>query len=286
MRNITENLITDMKTNNSNEHPIVSVVVPVFNSERTIKSTVRSILDQTFRQIEVIIIDDGSCDSTPIKCGELALLDNRVKIYKLESSSGGPAKPRNLGITVAKGIWVAFCDSDDIWHSRKLELQLQNVGLNPDSILCSQIKEFSVDENVNLNQIIQSVGVVRYCVNDMLRKNRVATSSAMIKRETINRVGYFNESKDLVAIEDYDFWLRVLLMSGSNVCMINVPLTYYRLSSGSLSANKVSMLIKVAKLLWFYSVREKTYGSIFRWASHIAFYCILSFRNRIILKRM
>jgi teichuronic acid biosynthesis glycosyltransferase TuaG len=269
-----------------NKNPIVSVIVPVFNSEATIEATVMSILNQSVHHLEVIIVDDGSNDATSTRCNNLALLDERIRLYRFESPSGGPAKPRNCGISVANGEWVAFCDSDDIWNFKKLEIQLEVGEYNKESIICTQIKEFCLNSNINPKEILNSYRLNIYYFNDMLIKNRVATSSAMIRRNIINRVGNFNESKGLIAIEDYDLWLRVLSMSGSNVCMVDAPLTYYRNSDKSISANKAAMLIKVAKLLWRYSGVQNSGGALMTWTWCMVCYCFLSIKNRLIHNRM
>lgn len=104
--------------------PKVSIIIPAYNSSRFLKRAIGSILAQTFRDWELLIVDDCSKDSTPLIVEEYSKFDKRVKLFKTDHNSGGFAIPKNIGIENSKGKYIAFLDHDDEWFPEKLEKQL------------------------------------------------------------------------------------------------------------------------------------------------------------------
>ena len=102
--------------------PLVSVVMPAWNADATIVEALRSVAAQTYRNLEIIIVDDGSADATPALAAEFCASDPRGRI--VSRSNGGPAAARNLGIAEARGEWIALIDADDVWHPTKIEKQV------------------------------------------------------------------------------------------------------------------------------------------------------------------
>ena len=102
--------------------PLVSVVMPAWNAEATIVEALRSVAAQTYRDLEIIIVDDGSTDATAALAKEFCASDPRARTVR--RSNGGPAAARNLGIAEARGEWIALIDADDVWHPTKIEKQL------------------------------------------------------------------------------------------------------------------------------------------------------------------
>ncbi len=96
----------------------ISVIIPVYTGENYIKQTLDSILVQTFISFEIIVVDDCSTDCTLDIICAIASKDSRIKYIQTPKNSGGPAAPRNLGIRIARGEWISFCDADDIWHPK------------------------------------------------------------------------------------------------------------------------------------------------------------------------
>ena len=113
--------------------PIFSVVIPTYNSSKTITKTINSVLKQNYQNFEIILVDDGSTDNTVNKV-EL-INDNRIRIFKIKRS-GGPAKPRNYGIKKSKSNWICFLDSDDLWEYNKLKILFKSIKNNDFDILC------------------------------------------------------------------------------------------------------------------------------------------------------
>ena len=143
--------------------PKVSVVIGSYNCEKFIHETVQSVIDQTFRDWELIIVDDCSTDNT---CQEISRIkDERIKLIRLDSNSGLPAAPRNVGIKNAKGDYIAFLDHDDIWLPEKLERQVAFLEKNKDII--------AVGKNVLHAKVLVMGITFKEDVSD-LRNSRVA----------------------------------------------------------------------------------------------------------------
>ncbi len=104
--------------------PLVSIVIPLFNAKEYISETIESVLNQSYKNLEVIVVDDCSTDGSYLVVEEFSKLDSRVKLIRMEKNFGGPAKPRNIGVENSKGEYIAFLDADDIWEEDKLEVQI------------------------------------------------------------------------------------------------------------------------------------------------------------------
>lgn len=132
-----------------NKNISVSVILPAYNSSSFIGETIDSVLNQTFKNFELIVVDDGSTDKTKEIIEEFIKKDERVK-YFYQKNSGGPSKPKNFGISKAKGKYIAFLDHDDIWISDKLEKQLSSFKENKSNnlgIVSCYVKTFE-DEDI------------------------------------------------------------------------------------------------------------------------------------------
>ena len=127
--------------------PIFSIIIPTYNSSKTVNKTIRSVLNQSFKRYEIIIIDDGSTDNTVSKIKNFN--DSRIKLIKIQRT-GGPAKPRNIGIELAKSNWICFLDSDDFWNKNKLSISYKNIKNNKFDILCHN--EYLLKNNILKNK--------------------------------------------------------------------------------------------------------------------------------------
>jgi len=186
-----------------NRLPLVSVIVPTYNRCQTLKYTLGSILDQTFKNIEVFIVDDGSSDQTHEVV--MNFKDTRIKYLRAENW-GGPARPRNIGLKHATGEYVAFCDDDDIWHNTKIEFQLEMIKrLNVDAVYTNARiinKELDYPEYYTINS-----GIVK--LKSFLTKNNLILSSSFLKKTIFNH-HKFNENKKYVGSEDFILWIDLL----------------------------------------------------------------------------
>lgn len=221
--------------------PAISVVVPAFNAARHLPTTLQSILAQRGVTLEVIVVDDCSTDGTAACVADIACRDPRVRLLRTASNTGGPAGPRNQGVAAATSPWIALCDADDLWHPDKLRIQHVVATRTGADLVCTAIEDFSSDDKLPtwLAAPIRTEGATATLTyTAMLLKNRVATSSVLCRRDHLLRSGGFDSARSLVAVEDYDLWLRLLEQDGFKVVRVAVPLVAYRRVPGSLSASK------------------------------------------------
>ena len=212
----------------------VSVIVPMYNSKNTIKSAIESLLNQTYKEpIEIILVNDGSKDDCEKIVEEMIINNQTNKHIKLiNKQNGGVSSARNRGIKEASGEWIAFLDSDDMWHPQKLELVFE--ALKDDSIKFighSYNLENNFDKKFNLEKLS------KVSFTKLLLKNFAVTPSIIIKKEICE---YFDEK--MTHTEDHELWLRLALKL--EVYYLNLPLTTLgrpQLSQGGLSSNKWAM---------------------------------------------
>jgi teichuronic acid biosynthesis glycosyltransferase TuaG len=239
---------------------LVSVIIPNYNSQKYITETINSILLQSYENIEVIIVDDFSTDQSLDIIKEFQLKDARVRLFSLKKNSGRPAIPRNYGIEKSKGKFIAFMDSDDIWHRDKLSTQLEVMARFSVDFCCTSSINF-----VNYCEISKKLFVCKNEVSfkkithdNLLFKNTIPNSSVIILRKKLADFR-FNEDVRYKAVEDYHLWLR-LLQHGLSAIKLDQNLLYYRISETSISQYKFQMLKKVFLLLGEYKVNGKYLG--------------------------
>lgn len=216
-------------------HPLVSVIVPTYKRTDYLKLTLQSILNQTFQDFEVLVVDDG----TP--SGENLLLCqtmDKVRYIKIENS-GGPAKPRNVGIREAKGKYLAFVDDDDLWLSNKLEKQVAVLEDNPDFGLVHACCEIIDGNGILQNRIIGRPGSPEVKHGDvalrMMGNWTVMMPTSFIRKEIVDTVGFFND-KMPSAGEDTEFWVRCSFLT--KFYYLDKKLAYYRVHSNNISRDK------------------------------------------------
>ncbi len=193
--------------------PLISIIIPTYNVSRFIDQTLESIFDQDVTGYEIIVVDDGSTDSTQ---SVLETYKERISYYCQENR--GPAAARNVGIKMAKGKYIAFQDGDDLWPKNKLRLQLELMESHPDvGLLSGDMQRFS-GERVNVSSMFKKYGFDRnffgddFYVMDAYRKiyihgNYIPTGSVILRRNCLEKVGDFDEG--FRHSEDLDLWLRI-----------------------------------------------------------------------------
>lgn len=183
--------------------PIVSVIIPAYNAEKTILATLESVQKQTFSDIEVIVIDDGSTDRTV----ELTdtVQDSRVKVFSYQNS--GVSVARNRGIECAIGDFITFIDADDLWTSDKLQLQLEALQKNPDAGVSYSWTTF-IDEKGNVLYKQEPVFHEGNVYLQLLVENFILNgSNVLIRRQFVESVGGFQAL--LKYAEDWEFYIRL-----------------------------------------------------------------------------
>ncbi len=209
--------------------PKISVVIPAYNAAKTIKETIQSVLNQTFTDLELIIINDGSQDAT-LEIVE-RIPDPRIRLFSYPNA--GPTVSRNRGILHAVGDYISFIDADDLWTPDKLESQFNALQTNPQAAVAYSWTN-SIDERgkllrrgfyVQLNgDVYKTLLVINFLENG---------SNPLIRRTALVEMGGFEES--LTHGEDWDMWLR--LASSYDFVAVPSPQVLYRISPGSASFN-------------------------------------------------
>lgn len=215
--------------------PEVSIVIGAYNCGNFIQETIKSVTDQTFKDWELIIVDDCSTDDTYERIKDIH--DERIKVIRRDKNSGLPAVARNEGIKAAKGEFIAFLDHDDIWFPKKLSLQVEYLKRSPDVGLVScSFRTESPDKRYDNRITAPSAKIYLDCTyKKLLSSNFIACSSAIVKANLLDDTGYFDENPKLVAAEDWDLWLRIA--RNKKVAFIPETLGLYRLHSINLSAS-------------------------------------------------
>ena len=210
--------------------PQVSVIMPVYNEEEYVSFALESILNQTFGDFELIIIDGGSTDKSVNKIKSFG--DSRVKLIQTDHSSG-KAKDLNIGFDRAKGRYIARMDADDIAHPKRLQAQVDFLNTNPDKLVVGS-SMYLIDPN---NRIISKKDVEKHPKLDtksILNRGVPAPHpSIMIRRNAIERVGGYRPI--FKKAEDLDFWLRLSeVFNEDSVCNLPTRFMFYRIDGGQL----------------------------------------------------
>ena len=188
--------------------PLVSVVMPTFNHAAYIGEAISSVLSQSYSDLELIIIDNYSTDNTQ-RIVE-SFKDNRIRYFKF-ANNGIIAASRNYGIRQAKGAYVAFIDSDDIWLKDKLQKQIEALEKNRDyQMAFCQFQ--AMDSNGALQGGVFGPKVAKlegFLYDRLIRCNFIVSSSVVVRKTVLDQVGHFNEAPKLRCVEDYDLWLRI-----------------------------------------------------------------------------
>ncbi|MFB0506236.1 MAG: glycosyltransferase family 2 protein [Thermodesulfobacteriota bacterium] len=179
----------------------VSVVIPTYNRLSTVKDAIESVLNQTYRDFEFWVVDDGSTDGT----GEaLRTFGDKVK-YVFQNNRGVSAA-RNFGLRISRGKYLAFLDSDDLWEPQKLEIQVKCMEENPQFPLC-YTDEVWIRGGTRVNPKKKHAKYSGWIFEKCLPLCIISPSSALMKRSLFDEIGAFDET--LPVCEDYDLWLRV-----------------------------------------------------------------------------
>jgi len=222
--------------------PFFSIILPCWNSINFIERCVNAIKNQTFKNYEVIVIDNSSTDGTIKKLTKIK--DDRFKIFSI-NNKGILAKSRNLGIKKSNAEWVAFLDSDDWWTEDKLEVCFNNinnkVGLiyHDLEIKSNQPRPFGRKKN-------KSRQLKKPVLNDLLiGGNAISNSSVIVRKKLLEKIGFIDENKDLPASEDYSTWLRIAQLTDQFV-YLPYKLGYYFVHNQSMSSKDMSVPMRHA----------------------------------------
>ncbi len=219
--------------------PKVSIIIPTYNAEKFIDSTIQSVIDQTYKDWELIIVDDCSKDNTRMILEEWQKKDTRIQLIFLDKNSGGPAHPKNVGILKATGKYIAYLDHDDEWMPEKLEKQVAVLENDPEiGLISCETTLMSPDGKLLEKRSIEKVpdhGVFPEILShDFIFSN----SSMMLPKIVIDKLGNRDENPKIGLAEDREFELRVAA-AGYKFHVIHEPLFRYRSHENMIAVSDV-----------------------------------------------
>jgi teichuronic acid biosynthesis glycosyltransferase TuaG len=216
---------------------LVSIIMPAYKAATVISESIQSVVDQTYQQWELIITDDRSPDNTVEVVRNWCKSDGRIKLIEAPAN-GGPAAARNLSLGQARGRWVAFLDSDDIWLPQKLEIQLKFHLQQQAKISYTEFRRIQAD-GTGVGRLIKIPTKLTY--RQLLGNTGIATSTVLVDRKL---TGTFSMKK--MFYDDFGCWLDIL-RSGGWASGLREDLMRYRVMGGSVSRNKRRSAVEVWK---------------------------------------
>lgn len=214
--------------------PLVSVIVTTFDCEKFIAEALDSVIAQTYSNLEIIVVDDGSTDKTSEVVNGFIKKDKRVKLFQLEHC-GRPSIPRNYGIGKSSGELIAFLDGDDIWVYTKIHDQVRRLNENPSCVmLYSMSVTFgAVNFFSPMYEVLPLIHKKALTKDELIQNgNCIPTSTTIIRSAPLKSIGGFDEDPRL-KIEDFDLWIR--LGNLGNYCFMPRIQTYYRVHKNQFS---------------------------------------------------
>lgn len=208
--------------------------MPCYNSGTYIRQAINSVKGQTYRDWELLVVDDGSTDNSADIIKGMEQTDGRIKYLKTNAPSGSPIVPRNIGVKNALGRYIAFLDSDDAWLPNKLERQMKMFEQYEDMAICFSNYEKMTEQGERNNRIIKAPSISTY--KQLLLSNVIGCLTAVYDTEKVGKVFFQNHSH-----EDYILWLDIL-KRGYVARNTNTVEALYRVRENSVSSNKLKTL--------------------------------------------
>ena len=266
--------------------PLVSVIIPTYNHQRYIIECVDSVLNQTFTNTQIIIINDGSKDDTDRIIKDFLVQKQHLNIEYYSKANEGLCKTINFGLTKSKGDYVAVLASDDIWQKNKLEKQIDFLEKNSmiglvysDAFIIKGVTKTDIkysDYKPKLNYYfknsIQNIDIYK----SLLTENFVLATTVVLRKSVIEDIGFFDES---IPIEDFDMWLRISKKYPFGY--IDLPLAYYRVHDTNMSNNTMLMIKGTAKTISKHLKNEPYKGKIFKSLFVLIRFYLTALKNRI-----
>lgn len=238
--------------------PLVSVIIPTYNSEKFISKTIKSVLHQTYTDWELIIVDDCSNDQTRSILEKFEIKDSRIRLIFLESNSGGPAHPKNIGIKNAKGEYISFLDHDDEWFPDKLAKQvnffIHNKNNNVTLVTCNSVLKIFGDEHEYTTPKYRK----ERQLSELLNRNFICSCSSIVVRKGLfDNIGLFDEN--LKTLDDWDLYIRIS-KAGMPLDLISENLFIWNARKDS-AENNLSFLDNAKELKYILAKHERLFSS-------------------------
>lgn len=225
---------------NMTDKPLISIITPMYNAENFVAETIDSVLAQAFTNWEMIIVDNCSTDGSRDVVRSYIEKDPRISLIESPFNSGGPAKPRNTGVSLARGDYLAFLDADDLWTRDKLEKQIEYLKNNEGiDLVYTGVETFgAVSRQFTTDKDFKNI-------YDLFKKNTVYTSSTAVRNTSDI---HFSEDPALVGVEDYALWAR-LYHNNYGFIQIKEALTRIRVLPQSTSrSNESRQVLRAMKV--------------------------------------
>lgn len=223
---------------------LVSIIMPCYNGSKFIGESIESVLSQTYKEWELLIIDDGSKDNSVEVINQYVAKDDRIKLIR--QTNAGSAAARNHGIREATGQYVSLLDSDDLWYPEFLEKQIKFMHDHNVSVVCSSYEMIDEDSNVIKNSVIVSGKITS---KDMQVSNYVGCLTGLYDLSKHGKL-YLDESLNSI-LDDYLFWYQAIKFDGIAYANPEI-IAKYRLSNSSTTSNKKKLIKK-----HYYFYRQK-----------------------------
>lgn len=252
-----------------NIEELVSIIVPVYNAEKFLRDTIKTVQEQTYKNWELLLVNDCSTDNSVNIIQEYSKEDKRIKLINLENNSGA-AIARNTGIENANGKYVAFLDSDDLWHKEKLKKQINFMKENKYEFTFTGY-EFADEEGNKLGKIVNVPQSINY--KQALKNTTIFTSTVILD---VQKLG-----KELIKMpnvrrgQDTATWWKIL-KTGITAYGLNENLSIYRRSANTLSSNKIKALKRTWNLY-----RNVEHLNLFYSLYNFCWYCFNAVRRRV-----
>lgn len=213
---------------------LVSIITPLYNSEAFITETITSVLNQTYTNWELLLIDDCSTDNTRAIAKKFISENSNIKLLKNKTNQGA-AISRNKGIMAAKGHYIAFLDADDLWKPEKLEKQIAFMQAQNCEVCFSSYEQ--IDEaGKPLNKLVKALPVLTY--KKFLKSNYIGNLTGIYNAKVLGKIIAPNLRKR----QDWLLWLNAIKTSGKPAKSVQESLAFYRVRENSISSNKVALL--------------------------------------------
>ncbi|MGM0837625.1 MAG: teichuronic acid biosynthesis protein TuaG [Bacillota bacterium] len=249
------------------DEPLVSVITPVYNAAKFIGKSIESVMDQTYQNWEMILVDDMSTDQSIQIINEYMLKDQRIKLIQLTENSGA-AVARNTALDAADGRYIAFLDSDDLWKPSKLEKQLAFMKENQYAFTFTAYELMDQDGTI-LDKTISMPDSIDY--KGLLKNTIIGCLTVILDREQVGNV----QMPNIRTRQDFALWLSIL-KKGHRAYAFHEPLSIYRIVEGSISSNK----LQAAKRNWYVYRRIEKLNLIY------ASWCFVNYAYTAIKKRV
>ncbi|MFA6963139.1 MAG: glycosyltransferase [Patescibacteria group bacterium] len=221
--------------------PLVSIIIPVYNGAKNLRQTIDSVLGQTFKDFELILVDDCSTDNS---VEIIKSYGDKLRLIEHDKNAGAPAGTKNTGIKNSRGKYIAFSDHDDLWLSTKLAKQVDSLEKNSDAV-ANFANGFIFDDVKKIDLAarwpeIESVPSQKSILKALIKQNFILTTTgAVVRASVLKKLGGFDEKMKLA--DDYELWLR--LAREGQLTFISEPLFRWRFHRTSLSHRVDKMLI-------------------------------------------